>query len=257
MAAETALITGASSGIGRELARCFAGNGSDLVLVARREDRLRELAQELTTRYTVKVHVLPKDLGGQSASGEIEEELRKAGIQVDVLVNNAGFGDLGPFTSLGLERQMKMVQVNVNAVTELTRRLLPGMIGRRRGGVLNVASTAAFQPGPFMSVYYAAKAYVLHFSEGLAEELNRTGVSVTCLCPGPTISEFGDDSGMGATLAFRIGAMPAVRVARAGYDGFRSGKVVVVPGIKNKVIAFSVRTGPRAVVRKIVKLLHQ
>jgi uncharacterized protein len=257
MAAETVLITGASSGIGRELARYFAGAGSDLVLVARREARLRELALELTTRCKVKAHVLPKDLSVQSASREIEEELRKAGIQVDVLVNDAGFGDLGLFTSLGYDRQMKMVQVNVNVVTELTRRLLPGMIERGRGGVLNVASTSAFQPGPLMSVYYATKAYVLYFSEGLAEELSNTGVSVTCLCPGPTVTEFGADSHMDGTLAFRIGAMSAVRVARAGYDGFRAGKVIVVPGLRNKLMAFSVRTGPRSVVRKIVKLLHQ
>jgi hypothetical protein len=257
MAAETVLITGASSGIGRELARYFAGAGSDLVLVARREARLRELAQELMSRYKMKVHVLPKDLSIPNAVYEIEEELRKAGIQVDVLVNDAGFGDLGHFTSLGFDRQMKMVQVNVAAVTELTRRFLPAMIERRRGGILNVASTAAFQPGPMMSVYYATKAYVLHFSEGLAEELNGTDVSVTCLCPGPTITEFGADSHMDVTLAFRLGAMSAVRVAQAGYEGFRRGKVIVVPGLGNKLMAFSVRTGPRFLVRKIVKLLHQ
>ena len=148
MTAETVLITGASSGIGRELARCFAEGGSDVVLVARREDRLRELAQELTSRYDVKTHALPKDLNHPAAGREIENELRSAGIRVDVLVNNAGFGDRGSFAEIGIERQMKMVQVNVSVVTELTRRFLPGMIERRRGGVLNVASTAAFQPGP-------------------------------------------------------------------------------------------------------------
>ena len=257
VAAETVLVTGASSGIGRELARCFAEGGSDVVLVARREDRLRELAQELTSRYGVQAHVLPKDLNLSAAGREIEDELRGAGIRVDVLVNNAGFGDRGAFAALGIERQMKMVQVNVGVVTELARRFLPGMIERRRGGVLNVASTAAFQPGPQMSVYYATKAYVLHFSEGIAEELAGTGVSVTCLCPGPTVTEFGADSRMDGSLLFRMGAMPAVRVARAGYDGFRAGKVVVVPGLRNKLVAFSVRTGPRFLVRKIVKLLHR
>jgi len=257
MAAETVLITGASSGIGSELARCFAEGGSDLVVVARREDRLRELSKELSSRYGVQVRALPKDLNLPAAGREIEEDLRNAGIQVDVLVNNAGFGDYGAFTSLTLERQMKMVQVNVCAVTELTRRFLPGMIERRRGGVLNVASAAAFQPGPLMSVYYATKAYVLHFSEGIAEELAGTGVSVTCLCPGPTVTEFGADSHMDGTLLFRMGAMPAARVARAGYDGYRAGKVIVIPGLRNKLVAFSVRTGPRFLVRKIVKLLHR
>jgi len=257
MAAETVLITGASSGIGSELARCFAEGGSDLVVVARREDRLRELSKELSSRYGVQVRALPKDLNLPAAGREIEEDLRNAGIQVDVLVNNAGFGDHGAFTSLAVERQMKMVQVNVSAVTELTRRFLPGMIERRRGGVLNVASAAAFQPGPLMSVYYATKAYVLHFSEGIAEELAGTGVSVTCLCPGPTATEFGADSHMDGTLLFRMGAMPAARVARAGYDGYRAGKVIVIPGLRNKLVAFSVRTGPRFLVRKIVKLLHR
>jgi short-subunit dehydrogenase len=257
MAAETVLITGASSGIGRELARYFAGAGSDLVLVARREARLAELGRELISRYNVKVHVLPKDLGLPDACRAIEEELRKENIRIDVLVNDAGFGDLGLFASLGIDRQMKMVQVNVNALTELTRRFLPGMIERGRGGVLNVASTSSFQPGPLMSVYYATKAYVLYLSEGLAEELGGTGVSVTCLCPGPTITEFGADSHMDGSLAFRMGAMSAAVVAQAGYEGFRKGKVIVIPGLRNKLMAFSVRTGPRSAVRKIVKLLHQ
>lgn len=254
---ETVLVTGASSGIGRELARLFAADGSNLVLVARREARLRELAQELTARHRVKAHVLPKDLSRPEAGREIEAELRSAGIELDVLVNNAGFGDLGLFTQIGHDRQMQMVQVNVNAVTELTRRFLPGMIERRRGGVLNVASSAAFQPGPLMSVYYATKAHVLHFSEGLAEELNGSGVTISCLCPGPTATEFGADSHMDGTLAFRLGAMSAQQVAQAGYDGFRAGKVIVIPGLRNKLVAFSVRLGPRALVRKIVKLLHR
>jgi uncharacterized protein len=257
MPEETVLITGASSGIGRELARLFAGAGSDLVLVARRGDRLHELSQELTSHYGVKAHVLAKDLTLPSAAREISDELDRSGIVVDVLVNNAGFGDLGAFAELGVERQREMVQVNVLALTELTRRFLPGMISRRRGGILNVASAAAFQPGPLMSVYYATKAYVLHFSEGLAEELSGTGVSVTCLCPGPTATEFGADSRMEGSLLFRMGAMNAATVARAGYAGFRAGKVIVLPGIRNKLVAFSVRLGPRAVVRKIVKLLHQ
>jgi len=257
MAAETVLITGASSGIGTELARCFAESGSNLVLVARREDRLRELSKELSSRYGVKARILPKDLNLPAAGREIEDELRNSDIQVDVLVNNAGFGDRGAFVELGIELQRDMIQVNVGVVTELTRRFLPGMIERGKGGVMNVASAAAFQPGPLMSVYYATKAYVLHFSEGIAEELRGTGVSMTCLCPGPTVTGFGEEAHMEGTLLFRMGAMSAARVARAGYDGFRSGKVIVVPGFRNKLVAFSVRLSPRAMVRKIAKRLHR
>jgi len=257
MQTETVLITGASSGIGRELALLFAASGSGLVLVARREDRLRELSRELSSRFGVQVRVLAKDLTLPSACHEIAEKLRTEGIRIDVLVNNAGFGDRGAFAALGLERQMQMVQVNIGVVTELTRRLLPGMIERGRGGILNVASAAAFQPGPFMSVYYASKAYVLHFSEGIAEELAGTGVSVTCLCPGPTASEFGTEAHMEGSRLFSMGTASADAVARAGYEGFRAGRVIVVPGLRNKLIAFSVRTGPRALVRKIVRSLHR
>jgi short-subunit dehydrogenase len=253
---ETVLVTGASTGIGREFARIFAADGVDLVLVARREQRMRELADELTAKYGSRVLVIPKDLSVPSSCQEIEEELRKAGVSVDVLVNNAGFGDLGAFAGIPLERQMNMVQVNVTALTDLTRRLLPAMIKRKKGGVLNVASSAAFQPGPWMSVYYATKAYVLHFSEGLAEELAGTGVTVTCLCPGPTVTEFGAEAHMEGTLLFKLGAMPAAKVARAGHNAFRRGRVVVVPGLRNKLLAESVRIGPRFVVRKILKFLH-
>lgn len=257
MPAETVLISGASSGIGLELARCFAADGSDLVLIARREDRLRELARELTVRHGVQVRVLPKDLGAPSAAREIVDELKGLGIRIDVLVNNAGFGDRGAFSGLPIERQMEMIQVNVSAVTELTRRLLPEMVARGRGGVLNIASTAAFQPGPLMSVYYATKAYVLHFSEGVAEELVGTGVSMTCLCPGPVPTEFGANAHMEGSLLVRLGTMSAATAARDGYEGFRRGKVIVVPGILNKLTAFGVRLGPRFAVRKLARLLHE
>jgi len=254
---ETVLITGASSGIGRELARCFAADGSSLMLVARREDLLLELSREIASRYGVKAQILVKDLIRPEAAQEIAGELARAGVTVDVLVNNAGFGARGMFSSLALDRQMHMVQVNMAAMTELARRFLPGMIERGRGGVLNVASTAAFQPGPLMSVYYATKVYVLHLSEGLVEELSGTGVTVTCLCPGPTITEFAGEAQMEGTRLFSMGGMNAAEVARAGHDGFRAGKAIVVPGLRNKLTAFSVRFGPRAVVRKMVKALHQ
>ena len=257
MATETVLITGATSGIGLELARCFAAAKSNLVLVARRKEKLSELAHEFHAQHGIQVHVLAKDLSDPHVAREIVDELHAAGTTIDVLVNNAGFGARGTIAELSLERQMSMLQVNINALTELTRRLLPGMIERRRGGILNVASTAAFQAGPWLSVYYATKAYVLHFSEGLAEELAGTGVTATCLCPGPTATEFVEVANMESTRLFRRGAMSAETVARRGYDGFRKGKVVVVPGLQNKLGVFGVRFLPRFVVRKITKFLQQ
>ena len=254
--AETVLITGPSSGIGLELARCFAAAKSDLVLVARREDKLRQLAEELRARFGVQVRVVAKDLSLAAAPREIAETLNNMNVTVDVLVNNAGFGDLGPFAELPLERQMEMVQVNAAALTELTHRLLPGMIARARGGILNVASTAGFQPGPLMTVYYATKAYVISFSEGLAGELAGTGVAVSCLCPGPTATEFVSSAEMPSTRLFRLGAMSAAAVARIGYEGFRSGRVLVVPGPMNKLGVLSLRVSPRFLVRKVTKWLH-
>lgn len=257
MTTETVLITGASSGIGLELARCFAAAKSNLVLVARREEKLRELARELQANHGVQVHVIVKDLAESSASREVVEQIDAAGIAIDVLVNNAGFGERGPFVELGLQRQMNMLQVNVQSLTELTRRFLPGMIARRRGGVLNVASTAGFQPGPWLTIYYATKAYVLHFSEGLAEELLGTGVSTTCLCPGATATEFGQQSHSDSALLFRLGTMSAERVARNGYRGFRKRRVIVVPGLGPKLLTLGVRLTPRFFVRKITKFLDK
>ncbi len=256
MATETVLITGASSGIGLELARCFAEAKSDLVLVARREEKLRELAAELQTKHGVRVRVIVKDLAAPAAPREITEELAAGGIAIDVLVNNAGFGERGAFVELGLERQMNMLRVNIQALSELTGRLLLGMIERRRGGVLNVASAAAFQPGPWMTMYYATKAYVLHFSEALAEEVLGTGVHVTCLCPGATATEFFQQAHAESAWLFRLGTMSAARVARSGYRGFRKRRVIVVPGLGPKLLALGVRITPRWIVRKITKFLN-
>ena len=175
MTHETVLITGASAGIGWELARQFAADKSNLVLVARRRERLEELAAQLRAQRGVDVHVVPADLGRADAPQTIVDQLTRDGLAIDVLVNNAGFGALGPVATLDRKRQMEMIQVNVTALTHLTRLLLPGMIERRRGGILNVASTAGFQPGPFMAVYYATKAYVISFSEALADELAASG----------------------------------------------------------------------------------
>jgi len=256
MSAETALITGASSGIGCELAKLFAAGKSNLVLVARRQEKLDQLAAELRRDYGVQVRVLAKDLADPQSPQAIFDALAAESVTVDVLVNNAGFGAVGPVAALPVERQMDMVQVNVMALTHLTRLFLPRMIERGRGGILNVGSTAGFQPGPNMAVYYATKAFVLSFTEALAEELVGSGVKATCLAPGPTATEFGVDSGMEKFTIFKFGTMNAKTVAQAGYRGFRCGKVIVIPGLTNKLGAFSVRFVPRAWVRKLVKRLQ-
>lgn len=257
MAGETVLVTGASSGIGRELARLFAADGSDLVLVARRQAELKELGQELSARHNSHVRVLPADLADPAAPASIFEQLSGSGVAVDVLVNNAGFGAEGRFAELPVERQMDMVQVNLVALTHLTRLFLPSMTARARGGVLNVGSMAGFQPGPYMAVYYATKAYVLSLTEALARELAGTGVTATCLAPGATRTEFFALANMEDSLLVALGAMDAPTVAQAGYRGFRKGKVVVVPGWTNRLTLFVERFAPRPLIRTIAARLNQ
>ena len=257
MAKETVLVTGASSGIGRELARLFAADGADLVLVARRRTLLDELAAELTRAHAVAVRVMAMDLADPAAPRALVERLAADGVSVDVLVNNAGFGAVGAFAETPAERLFDMVQVNLTALTHLTRLLLPPMIQRRRGGVLNVGSTAGFQAGPGMAVYYATKAFVLSLTEALAEETAGTGVRLTLLAPGPTHTEFAAAAQMESALLFRLGAMSAAAVARAGYRGFRSGKRIVIPGFLNRLGAFMVRFVPRAVARKVAARLNR
>ena len=256
MTAETALITGASAGIGRELARQFAAEKSNLVLVARRRERLEELAADLRRQHGIQVHVVAADLGQPDAPQAIVDTLAGDELTIDVLVNNAGFGILGPVAELDLSRQLEMVQVNVAALTHLTRLLLPGMLQRRRGGVLNVASTAGFQAGPFMAVYYATKAYVISFSEALADEVASSGVAVSCLCPGPTATEFAATAKMGSALMFRLQTMTAQEVAQAGYRGFRRGKLLIVPGWLNYLGSMSIRFISRSMARWIAKRLQ-
>ena len=254
--AGTVLITGASSGIGRELARLYAQDGAGLVLIARSQDRLRELASELAAKYQVHAQVLPADLSRPGSPREIADALAQRGIDIDVLVNNAGFGAHGSVAGLGAQRQLDIIGVNVAAVTQLTALLLPGMLERRRGAILNVASTAGFQPGPNQAVYCATKAYVLSFTEALAEEVRGSGVRVSCLAPGPTDTGFAARAGMAGTRLFRRGVMDAARVARAGHDGLQQGKTLVIPGLRNRVLAFSVRLSPRALVTKIAAYLQ-
>jgi short-subunit dehydrogenase len=255
---ETVLVTGASAGIGRELAHCFARDGHDCVLLARSEDALQDLADTLETTHGVDAYVLPADLSVPGVADDIVADLRERGLTVDVLVNNAGFGARGTFAELEAQRQVDMIQLNVTALTHLARRLLPDMLERDRGGVLNVASTAAFQPGPYMSVYYATKAYVLSFSEGLAHEVADTNVTVTCLAPGPTDTAFMDRADMHGTRLFETASrMTPADVAETGYEAFRDGRTLIVPGWPNKIGAFLIRFTPRPVARRAAAWLNQ
>jgi uncharacterized protein len=256
MAEQTVLITGASSGIGMELARVFAQHGNSLVLVARGVDKLEELARELRSKHSVRAEVIGADLTDPSAPEKIVKSLSERNLTIDVLANNAGFGERGAFAQIDLQRQLDMIQVNITAVAHLTRLLLPGMIQHNTGGVLNVASTAAFQGGPNMTMYYATKAFVLSFTEALHEEVAGTNVHVTCLCPGPTHTGFVAAANMEGANLFKMGAETAEVVAKVGYAAFMKNKAVAISGFKNKLTAFSTRLAPRAVARKIAKMLN-
>jgi short-subunit dehydrogenase len=252
-----ALVTGASGGIGLELAKLFAADGHDLVLVARDRDRLAAVARELESRHGIRATAAPADLADPAAPAALHAALEREGRRVDVLVNNAGFGLCGGFAELDASAQVEMVQVNVAALTHLTRLCLPPMLARRAGGILNVASTAAFQPGPLMAVYYASKAYVLSFSEALAGELAGTGVTVTALCPGPTATGFQSRAGMERSRMLRdLRLMDASAVARAGYRAFRAGRRVVVPGWTNRLLAGAVCFLPRGLVLRVARRLN-
>ncbi len=241
-----ALITGASSGIGLELADLMAAEGFDLVLTARRKDRLLELKEKLTDRYGISVSVIPADLSAPGAVQELLDEMSRQDLQVDVLINNAGFGVSGFFLESDWERESAMMEVNMSALTHLTKKLLPPMVKNGYGRILNVASTAAFQPGPGMAVYFATKTYVLHLSEALAHELRNTGVTVTALCPGATQSEFLDVAGLEHSRMVRSRKLPsAAAVARFGYRAMMKGRRVAIHGLLNRFMAFSVRITPR------------
>jgi hypothetical protein len=253
---ERALITGASAGLGLELARLFAADKSDLVLVARRAEELEKIASELRAQHAVDVRVLTKDLAHPDAAQDLAHAIARDRLEIDVLVNNAGFGARGLFKDLDLKRQLDIIQVNIAALTHLTRLFLPGMLSRRRGGVLNVASTAAFQPGPNMAVYYASKSYVLHFTEALREECRGSGVTISAFCPGPTATEFQQVAGMTPTAMYRAAVMTAGEAARKGYRGFRRGKTIVIPGFQNKLGAFLAQLGPRGTARRVAGKLN-
>lgn len=241
------LITGASAGLGAEFARHCAARGDELILVARRRERLEALAGEIGGRC----HVIAADLAEAGAAERLAGQVAALGLTVETLINNAGFGIVGRFADLPLDRQREMVDLNVRTLTELARLFVPAMRERRRGYLLNVASTAAFQPGPGFAVYFATKAYVLSLTEALHQELKRDGIHVTALCPGPTATEFGQVAGV-TSNSFEKFSADAQTVVRAALDGLRRNKAIVIPGAMNKVSAQGGRLLPRALMRRIV-----
>jgi short-subunit dehydrogenase len=249
---QTALITGASGGIGYELAKLFAKDHYNLVLVARSAPKLTQFVDELRRQFGVSAKAIPLDLTAASAPQFLFDQLKREGIAVDILVNNAGYGVLGEFAKVPLEESLGQIQLNLTALTHLTKLFIGTMIERRSGKILNVASTAGFQPGPLMAIYYATKAYVISFSEALANELSGSGVTVTCLCPGATDTGFQGRAGVADTKLFKtIRPMDAKTVARDGYRGLMAGKTLLISGFRNWLLAESVRVGPRKLVTAI------
>lgn len=254
----TILITGASSGLGVEFARLAAANGDDLVLVARSVEKLDLLADELRSSRGVKVTVLPYDLSSPASVDAIVRDLSAAGIAVHTLIANAGVGKLGAFAEQSPEDAANMLRLNVESLTMLIRALLPGMLERKAGRILTVASVAAFTPGPLMAVYYASKAYVLHFSVALRNELRGSGVTVTCVCPGPTKTGFQKMANMMEAPMFKkLHIMDAASVARIGYDAMRRGKAIAVTGWANKLSAFLTRLAPKTFTAKIARAAQE
>ena len=254
---KTALVTGASSGLGLELARLFARDGHDLIVVARRRDHLEALATGLAADHGVAARIIAEDLADPIAPVRIVEELKARRIHVDFLVNCAGFGTNGPFAASDLGRELAMLQVNAGALMHLTGLLLPGMIARRSGRILNLGSTAGFQPGPNMAIYYASKAFVNSFTEALAYELRGTGVTATVSCPGATATEFSAVAGTSESRLFRLGAMAAGDVAAHAYGAMMAGKVMSLPGWRAKLGLHLLRIGTRAQARAVTARLNQ
>ncbi|WP_058763665.1 SDR family NAD(P)-dependent oxidoreductase [Exiguobacterium chiriqhucha] len=253
----TVLITGVSGGIGKELADRFARVGHEMVLVSRNEEKLNMLAEQYRTTYGVGVTVIAKDIGTPGVPEAIFKELQEKQIHVDYLVNNAGFGLYGKFLETDINQEANMIDVNIKALTVMTKLFLPGMVERNQGGVMNVSSMVGFFPGPLMSVYHATKAYVLSFSEALANEVSNTNVTVTALCPGLTSTGFVDRSGMQASNLVRSGTiMEAGRVADIGYRGFMNGKPLIIPGRRNRLVAFLPRLLSRQRVTQMMRTMQ-
>ena len=251
---QTALITGASMGIGVDLAVCFAKDGYDLILTARSEAALKQVAERLSSQYKIKATAIAADLGVPDGGERLAAEIASRGLVVDALVNNAGYGIAGGFNGSDRPQQLGMIDLNDRALVELTHIYWPRMLNNKRGGVLNVASTASFQPGPLMAIYYASKAFVLSFSEALWKEAEGTGVHVSCLCPGPTTSNFRERAGTGKTKLVRNGAaMSSAVVAQMGYDAWKKNRRVMITGTRNALLATLAPFLPR---RTLLGIVH-
>ncbi len=247
------LITGASGGIGRDLAIEFAKHGHDLTLVARSEQALEELASELGATHGIQADCIAMDLAVPDAAATLMREVDKRGHVVDILVNNAGFATYGPFIEIDAEKEHQMLMLNMVTLTDLMKGFLPEMVKRRSGKVMNVASTAAFQPGPLMAAYYASKAYVLHLGEAVAEEIDGSGVTVSTLCPGPTKSGFQKRAEMKDSKLVQSGLQDSREVAQIAYKGLMEGRRVIYTRFSQKLLAFSTRFAPRSALLKVVK----
>jgi len=253
----TALITGASGGIGYELAKLFARDHHNLVLVARSGDKLAQIATELQS-HGVTVKTIALDLSAPPAPSFLFDQVQREGTVIDILINNAGYGAFGEFATMPEEEILGQIQLNITALTELTHFFLPAMVRRGSGRIMNVASTAGFQPGPLMAVYYATKAYVISFSQAIANEVHKSGVTVTCFCPGATHTGFAKRAGNDKSRLFKqLGAMSAEKVALAGYRAVMEGRTLAISGVQNWLVAESTRLAPRKVVTAISRWISE
>ncbi len=252
------LITGASGGIGLDLAMLSAHDDKNMILVARSADKLNKLAETIRKDHNSEVVTFAVDLSSESGVNKLIAEITQKNIHIDTLINNAGIGDFGDFSGADLSTHLEIIRLNIGALTQLTHIVLQGMLNNNNGRIMNVASTAAFMPGPGMAVYYASKAYVLSFSEALTRELKGTGVKVTTLCPGPTDTGFALSAGLGKSLMHRmLPAATSMEVARAGYKAMIKGKAIEIPGFMNKMSALTPRFSPRSMVRNMVYAIHK
>lgn len=253
-----ALVTGASTGIGNEISRLLAQDGYNLVLTARSAEKLNELKVELEEKYNIYAKVIVKDLSSSNASLEIYNEIASENISISVLINNAGFAVYGKFIENELQTELDMIQVNILALTTLTKLFANEMALKGGGKILNVASTAAFQPGPLMAIYYATKSYVLHFTEALANELKEQNIIISALCPGATKTEFQERANLNESRLFNNPlVMSAEEVAKIGYDGLKEGKTVIIPGKMNKLLAFGTRLTPRKITAILARKIQE
>ena len=250
------LITGATTGIGYELAKLYAKDENNLILVARDEDRLKEVKEELGL-YSINIYTVALDLSEDNSCEKVLDFVNKNNLSVDILINNAGIGSFGYLSEIEMEKELKLIDVNIRALTELTKIFLPAMIEHEEGAIMNVASTAAFCAGPKMATYYASKSYVLNFTEALYEEVRGSNIKISCLCPGPVKTNFQDKSGIRKKEAAKKALMTPKEVAEVAYRDFKKGKLIIIPGFKNKVIILFNKIIPRSLSRKIILMMNK